>query len=203
MDDGEDRHTLTPMGIFVKGHNAMRLLIKIAFLALIFLAGLMIEPGLQPSVGQVVSPPQHANCKFSDGKSITVNYSSPRMRGRKIFGDLVPYGEVWRAGADDATSFATTVDLAASGKAIPAGRYTLFTLPAPSKWTLIVSKQIGEWGIPYPGERYDLTRAEMKVSKLPGALENFTISFDQAGSACTMKLDWETTRASIDFAEKK
>lgn len=184
----------------------MRLLIKTAFLALIFLAGLVIEPGPRPSVAQVVSPPQHAVCKFSDGKSIAVNYSSPRMRGRKIFGDLVPYGEVWRAGADDATSFTTTADLAASGKMIPAGRYTLFTLPAPSKWTLIVSKQIGEWGIPYPGERYDLTRAEMRVSKLPAPLENFTISFPLtrvSGTTCTMNLDWETTRASIDFAEKK
>jgi hypothetical protein len=152
---------------------------------------------------QVVSPPQHAVCKLADGKSIAVNYSSPRMRGRKIFGDLVPYGEVWRAGADDATSFTTNTDLVAGGKNIPAGRYTLFTLPTPAKWTLIVSKQIGEWGIPYPGAQYDLTRAEMKVSKLPAPLENFTISFDPAGTSCTMKFDWETTRASIEFAEKK
>jgi hypothetical protein len=152
---------------------------------------------------QVVSPPQHANCKFADGKAISVNYSSPRMRGRKIFGDLVPYGEVWRAGADDATSFTTTGDLTASGKAIPAGRYTIFTLPTESKWTLIVSKEIGEWGIPYPGVQHDLTRADMKVSKLPARLENFTISFDPTGTSCTMKLDWETTRASIEFAEKK
>ena len=156
-----------------------------------------------PSNGQVLSPPQHAVCKFPDGKSIAVNYSSPRMRGRKIFGDLVPYGEVWRAGADDATSFTTTVDLIAAGKNIPAGRYTLFTLPAPAKWTLIVSKQIGEWGIPYPGAQYDLTRAEMKVSKLPAPVENFTISFDPAGTSCTMKLDWETTDASIVITEKK
>ena len=184
----------------------MRLSINIAFLILIFVAGLIIEPGPHPSVGQVVSPPQHAGCKYSDGKSIAVNYSSPHMRGRKIFGDLVPYGEVWRAGADDATSFTTTADLTAAGKMIPAGRYTLFTLPEPSKWTLIVSKQIGEWGIPYPGGRDDLTRAEMKVSKLPTPLENFTISFPPlrvSGTTCTMNLDWETTRASIDFTEKK
>jgi hypothetical protein len=156
-----------------------------------------------PVRAQVLSPPQHAGCKFADGKAITVTYSSPRTRGRKIFGDLVPFGEVWRAGADDATSFTTNTDLTAAGKHIPAGRYTLFTLPTPTKWTLIVSKQIGEWGIPYPGLQYDLTRAEMKVSKLPSPLENFTISFDQTGTSCTMKLDWETTRASIDFAEKK
>ena len=152
---------------------------------------------------QLASPTAKAACKFADGKTIAVNYSSPRRRGRKIFGDLVPFGEVWRAGADDATSFVPNVDLVMVGKNVPAGRYTLFTLPAPDKWTLIISRKIGEWGIPYPGEKFDFARMEMKVSKLPSPLENFTISFDQTGTICTMKLDWETTRASIDIAEKK
>ncbi len=152
---------------------------------------------------QVLSPPAKAACKFADGKTITVAYSSPRMRGRKIFGDLVPFEEVWRTGADNATSFATKADLVIGGKNVPAGSYTLFTLPTQSKWMLIISKQTGEFGIPYPGEESDFARAEMKVSKLPSPLENFTISFDQSGSSCTMKLDWETTRASIDISEKK
>lgn len=156
-----------------------------------------------PSRGQVLSPRARTTCKFADGKTITVNYSSPRMRGRRIFGDLVPYGEVWRAGADEATSFVTDVNVQVGGKDVPAGKYTLFTLPTPGKWTLILSKQTGEWGIPYPGARYDFGRMEMKLSRLPSPLENFTISFDQAGSSCTMKLDWETTRASADIAEKK
>lgn len=155
------------------------------------------------TAGAQASPPAKAVCKFADGKTITVNYSSPRMRGRKIFGDLVPYGEVWRAGADDATSFVPTVDVAVGGKNVPAGRYTLFTLPTPAKWTLIISKEIGEWGIPYPGAQHDFARVDMNVSKLPSRLENFTISFDQTGTSCTMKLDWETTRASIEIAEKK
>ena len=159
--------------------------------------------GVIPSSAQVVSPPAKAACKFADGKTVTVNYSSPRMRGRKIFGDLVPFGEVWRAGADDATSFVSNADLIVGGKVAPAGKYTLFTLPTQTKWTLIISKQTGEWGIPYPGEKFDLGRMEMKVSKLTAPSENFTISFDQAGTSCTMKMDWEMTRASIDIAEKK
>jgi len=126
---------------------------------------------------QVLSPPAKAACKLADGKTITVAYSSPRMRGRKIFGDLVPYGEVWRAGADDATSFVTSADLVVGGKNVPAGSYTLFVLPTQNKWTLIVSKQTGEFGIPYPGEQLDFARMEMKLSKLPSPLENFTISF--------------------------
>jgi Protein of unknown function (DUF2911) len=152
---------------------------------------------------QVLSPLAKAACKFADGKAINVTYSSPRMRGRKIFGDLVPYGEVWRTGADNATSFVTNTDLIVGGKNVPAGSYTLFTLPTQNKWTLIISKQTGEFGIPYPGEQFDFARVEMKLSKLPLPSENFTISFDQAGATCTMKLDWETTRASIYISEKK
>jgi Protein of unknown function (DUF2911) len=152
---------------------------------------------------EVVSPPAKAACKFADGKTISVAYSSPRMRGRKIFGDLVPFGEVWRTGADNATSFVTKADLVVGGKNIPAGSYTLFTLPTQSNWTLIISKQTGEFGIPYPGEQFDFARIEMKLSKLPSPLENFTISFDQTGPSCAMRLDWESTRASIDISEKK
>jgi hypothetical protein len=152
---------------------------------------------------EVLSPPATAACKFADGKTITIAYSSPRMRGRKIFGDVVPFGEVWRTGADNATAFVTTTDLMAGGKTVPAGSYTIFTLPTQDKWTLIISNQTGEFGIPYPGDTFDFARIEMKVSKLPSPLENFTISFDQAGSSCAMKLEWETTRASIEFSEKK
>ena len=156
-----------------------------------------------PGQSQVASPPARAACSFADGKMIRVDYSSPRMRGRKIFGGLVPYGEEWRVGANEATSFITNVGLISGGKTIPAGNYTLFALPTPAQWTLIVSKKTGEWGIPYPGAQYDFARLEMKVSRLPATLENFTISFDGSGASCTMHLDWEATRASIDFAEKK
>jgi Protein of unknown function (DUF2911) len=177
----------------------MKNLVFLRFLILLGLAAISI-PGWSQ---EVLSPPAKAACKLADGKTIAVSYSSPRMRGRKIFGDLVPFDEVWRTGADNATSFVTKADLVAGGKTIPAGGYTLFTLPTRNKWTLIISKQTGEFGIPYPGAQFDFARVEMKLSKLPSPIENFTISFDQAGTACTMKLDWEATRASIDFSEKK
>jgi hypothetical protein len=156
-----------------------------------------------PGWSQRSSPPAKAECKFSDGKTISIDYSSPRMRGRKIFGELVPYGEVWRAGANEATTFVTNSNLILGGKEVPAGQYTLFTLPNPDKWMLIVSKKTGEWGIPYPGEQFDFARMEMKVAKIPSPVEDFKISFDQTGSACTLHMDWETTRASIDITQKK
>ncbi|HKV04199.1 MAG TPA: DUF2911 domain-containing protein [Candidatus Acidoferrales bacterium] len=159
--------------------------------------------GAQLCCGQIASPPAKAECRFSDGKAIHVDYSSPRMRGRKIIGDLVPFGEPWRVGANEATTFVLDVDADVAGKLVPAGSYTLFALPTKTAWTLIISKQTGEWGIPYPGEQYDLVRVPMKVSKLASPLENFTIAFDHDGRVCRMRLDWETTRASVPIEEKK
>jgi hypothetical protein len=147
------------------------------------------------------SPAAKASCSLADGKSITVDYSSPRAKGRKIFGGLVPYGEVWRAGANDATTFVTTTDVMIGGSHVVAGNYTIFAIPNKDKWTLIISKKTGEWGIPYPGAGSDLLRVDMKASTLPAAVENFTIAFDKAGSGCTLRMEWETTRASVDISK--
>ena len=149
------------------------------------------------------SPPAQAQCKLSDGKTITVDYSSPRLKGRKVGGEVAPYGQVWRTGANEATTFVTTAALSAEGKDIPAGSYTIFTLPEQNKWTLIVSKHTGEWGIPYKYESEELARIPMSVGKTSSPVENFTISFDQGGSTCNMKLSWEETQASVQFSEKK
>jgi hypothetical protein len=149
------------------------------------------------------SPPAQAQCKFSDGKTIKIDYSSPRVKGRKIFGGHEPYGQVWRTGANEATTFVTDTNLNVEGKDVPAGSYTIFTLPNADKWVLIISKKTGEWGIPYPGEGDDLTRVDMRVSQLPALMEDFTISFDQTGSTCAMHLDWEKTRATVDISQKK
>ncbi|MBO0910433.1 MAG: DUF2911 domain-containing protein [Acidobacteria bacterium] len=149
------------------------------------------------------SPPAQAKCQFSDGKTITVDYSSPRMKGRKIFGDLVPYGEVWRTGANEATTFVTTGSLTANGREIPAGSYTIFTVPEESKWTLIVNKKTGEWGIPYRYQSDELARIPMTVRKTSSPVENFAISFDQGGDTCTLKVSWEQTEASATFSQKK
>ncbi|MGO9127803.1 MAG: DUF2911 domain-containing protein [Terriglobales bacterium] len=146
------------------------------------------------------SPAEQAQCKFSDGKTITVDYSSPRMKGRKIFGDLVPYGEVWRTGANDATTFVTTANVTVGGKSVPAGSYTIFTVPNQGNWTLIVNKKTGEWGIPYKYEGDELVRVDMKVSQTPSPVENFTIAFDQA---CTLTLSWENTQASVKISGGK
>jgi len=143
------------------------------------------------------SPPASAKCDLPGGKSITIDYSSPRAKGRKIFGGLVPYGEVWRAGANEATTFVTTADLMVGGTHVPAGSYTLFTIPDKDKWTLIISKKTGEWGIPYPGEKDDLVRVDMKAGSTSGHVENFTIAFDKEAKGCTLRMEWENTKATV------
>ena len=169
---------------------------KIALLALFaFVATLA-------SFAQKASPPESATCDLGGGKSVKTNYSSPRMKGRKIYGELVPFGEVWRTGANEATTFVASSDITVGGKAVPAGNYTIFTVPTADKWTLIINKKTGEWGIPYKYESDELARVDMKVSKLPSPVENFTISYAKSGSGCTMNIEWETTKASVDIAAK-
>jgi Protein of unknown function (DUF2911) len=148
------------------------------------------------------SPPAQAQCKFSDGKTLTIDYSSPRAKGRKIFGDLVPYGQVWRTGANEATTFVTTANLSVGGKDVPAGSYTLFTVPNADKWTLIINKKTGEWGIPYKYEGDELARADMKVSSTPSPVENFTIALGSMGGGCALSISWESTQASVNISEK-
>lgn len=149
-----------------------------------------------------LSPPASAECKFSDGKTVKMDYSSPRMRGRKIYGGLVPYGQIWRTGANAATTFVTTADVTVGGQSVPAGNYTIFTVPDTGKWTLVISKKTGEWGTDYPGESNDLVRVPMSVSKTAAPVENFTVGFDQAGGKCVLNMDWENTRASVDVTKK-
>jgi hypothetical protein len=152
------------------------------------------------------SPPASAECKFSDGKTVKIDYSSPRAKGRTIFGAandkaVVPYGEIWRTGANEATTFVTDTNLTVGGKAVPAGSYTIFTVPKADGWTLVISKKTGEWGTDYPGEKEDLVRAPMSVSKTSAPVENFLIAFDQAGNKCALRMEWANTRASVEVSK--
>ena len=148
------------------------------------------------------SPPASASCDLGGGKTIKTDYSSPRLKGRKMIGEHEPYGQVWRNGANAATTFVTTSDFVVGGKNVPAGSYTLFVIPNPEKWTLIINKKTGEWGIPYKYEADELARVDMKLSKLPSPVENFTIAYDKNTTGCTLREDWDTTRATVDITAK-
>jgi len=176
--------------------------VQTAIAVLVLIVAPVTLSSVQQEKTQRPSPPASASCKFDDGKTINTDYSSPRMKGRTIFGGLVPYGQVWRTGANEATTFVTDTDLSVGGKEIPAGSYTLFTLPAADKWVLIISKKTGEPGTPYR-EGEDLLRVDMKVSQTESLVENFTIAYHKKDATCSRTLSWERTQASVDLAEKK
>jgi hypothetical protein len=166
---------------------------------LVLLSSLVTQFALAQA--QRASPAAEAQCKFSDGKAVTVDYSSPQMKGRKIFGGLVPYGQVWRTGANEATTFVATANLMVGGRKVPAGNYTISTIPGPDKWTLIVNRKTAEWGIPYKYESDELIRIEMTILPISSPVENFTITFDQRTGGCVLNMRWENTEASVLLAE--
>ena len=173
-------------------HKRIALLVGLIFTLTVFAA----------CQGGKPSPAASASCDLGGGKTVKTDYSSPRMKGRKIYGDLVPFGQVWRTGANEATTFVTSSNVAVGGKTVPTGSYTIFTIPAADKWVLIINKKTGEWGIPYKYENDELARVDMTVSKLPAPVENFTIGYDKSASGCTLRMDWETIRASVDLTAK-
>src|SRR6202161_682607 len=168
-----------------------------------FVIGLIFTLSVFAACQGKPSPAASASCDLGGGKTIKTEYSSPRMRGRKIYGGLVPYGEVWRTGANEATTFVTSADVVVGGKTVPAGSYTMFTVPTADKWTLIINKTTGEWGIPYKYESNELARIDMKVSPTSSPVENFTIALAPMGGSCTLNISWENTQASVNISEKK
>jgi hypothetical protein len=142
------------------------------------------------------SPPGTAEATLKS-KKITIESSRPSLNGRKVGQELAPYGKVWRTGANEATTLNTEVDLTIGGVKVPAGKYTLYSLPSEGTWKLIINKQTGQWGTQYD-ESQDLARVDMKKSPLPQSVEQFTISFDKKSEGVAdLNLDWENTRVSV------
>lgn len=144
----------------------------------------------------IPSPPGTAQVTLKGGE-VAIHYGRPSMRGRKIFGGLVPYDQWWRTGANDATSFTTSVNLNIGGTNVPAGKYTLYTMPSQGTWKLIINKQTGQWGTEYNQDQ-DLARVNMQKSSTPQPVEQFTISFNKTGdNSADLVMEWENTRVSV------
>jgi len=133
------------------------------------------------------------------GATLSVDYSRPSKRGRVIFGELVPYGQVWRTGANAATQFRTSKSLQFGSVTVPAGFYSLFTIPGPNEWTLIINGETGQPGTAHNAEK-DLYRIPMKVSATGQTVERFTISLPPSASGGALVLEWDNTRAEAPFA---
>ena len=148
-----------------------------------------------------LSPPGNASVKIG-AATITIDYSRPSIRARKIMGGLVPYDKVWRTGANAATTLKTDAALQIGGAAVPAGTYTIYSWPGEKAWKLIINKQTGQWGTQYD-EKQDLVRVDLKVESLPTPLELFTITLAATGAdAGMLTLEWETTKLSVPIKLK-
>lgn len=168
-----------------------------------FVAALACAAVVTPAAAQgqaPASPAAQVTAKVG-AASLTIDYSRPSMRGRKIMGELVPFDKVWRTGANRATHLKVEGAITIGDLAVPAGTYTLYTVPGAQGWTLIVNKQTGQWGTQYD-QAQDLGRVKMAVAPLSAPVEQFTIAVTGTGAAATLTLEWENTRASVGLSAK-
>ena len=145
-----------------------------------------------PADAPLPSPPATATVTLGGG-TIDIHYNTPHIRGRKIMGELVPYGQVWRTGANPATTLITSVPLKFGGLLVPAGTHTLFTLPSDDTWLLIINNQTGQWGLTYTPSM-DLGRTPMKAKPMAAPQEVMSLSFENTTPTSTeLHMRWETT----------
>jgi hypothetical protein len=146
---------------------------------------------------------------YSDGTyDLLVNYSSPSKKGRVIFGELVPYDKVWRTGANEPTRFETKTDIMVMGKALPAGTYSLWTIPKKSSWTVIFNNAIPEWGATLSSGGSEATRnpatdvlqVEAPVINMTKSQENFSITFEEY-NGLFLTFVWDTTKVQVPITQ--
>ena len=132
---------------------------------------------------------------------IRVTYSRPLKNGREVFGKLVPYGEVWRTGANEANEIKFYEDVEFGGKKVKAGSYSLFTIPGEKEWTVILNTDLDYWGAYKYNQKNDVVRVPATVGSLSEPLENFSIQFDKKGNKKgVLRLAWDTTVAEVPFS---
>lgn len=163
----------------------------------------------------VVNYVQHKNKKsfspeeevfYSDGDlRIRVFYNRPYKKGREIFGGLVPYGKVWRTGANEATIFETNKTITIEGKKLNPGQYTLWTIPDNVTWMVIFNSEYGQWGVNHIGEpnhnpALDILSIPVHAVRQEQVFEQFTIAFEKVGEEAEMVLLWDNTVVAIPFA---
>lgn len=173
---------------------------------LIIIAGIVIAVIALAFVGLRIYTkqfsPQDAVSYTNENVEIDVSYSRPYKKDRDIFGGLVPYGETWRTGANEATTFTSNAELNIRGKRLPAGSYSIFTVPGKDSWKVIFNEQTGQWGVNFSGEanktdEQDVLAVEVATVDSPDVFEQFTISFEQMGEEIEMIMMWDQTLVVI------
>lgn len=138
------------------------------------------------------------------GLTIKVFYNRPSKKGREIFGGLVPYDEVWRTGANEATTFETNKDLNIEGQILKAGKYSLWTIPRENTWTIIFNSEHGQWGVNSQGKanhnpELDVLKIDVHAVQQEREFEQFTIAFEETGEDIEMVFIWDKTLVSLPF----
>lgn len=174
---------------------------KKKFFAISFAAALMFTAN--QSFAQLKLPAASSAQTITQGlgiEKVTINYSRPSMNGRKIFGELVPYNEVWRTGANTNTTLTFDGDVTLNGHKLSAGTYALFTVPNKSEWTIIISKNTQQWGAYTYNQAEDALRFNVKPQNLSTPVETFTISVDNVTPTdAVLSLAWEKTAVKVDL----
>lgn len=168
------------------------------------LGGLTLLSGQEPKAPPKKAPASPAATVEAviGGKKVSISYGRPSKRDREIFGKLVPYGEVWRVGANTRTKLTTDGDLMIGSLMVPKGSYSLWVVPTEKEWTLLVNKEADGWGAQWDYEAkikpQELGRVAMKLSKVP-VTEMLTIALEANGGRGTLKITWDTVQASVDL----
>ncbi|HEY5745810.1 MAG TPA: DUF2911 domain-containing protein [Chryseolinea sp.] len=163
------------------------------FLALLALVTTRAQETAKPRP----SPMAVTTVKYKDAY-IKINYSQPLKRGREIFGNLVPYGQVWRLGANEATEITATKNISLNGFLLKAGTYSMFAIPQKDKWTIIINSELGLWGAYNYNYRLDVLRFDIPVQTTTGAVyEPFTLQFDQRNDVADLLILWDRIKLSI------
>lgn len=173
---------------------------KFSFLAIVLASSLLLNAAptgnRRVTANNKQSPPAETVMTLG-GQTFTIEYNAPSARGRKVEGGLVPYGSIWRLGADAATTLTSTADLMIGKLRVPKGIHTLYILASEGGWKLVVNKQTGQWGLTY-AEAQDLGRVDMTLSKLSSPAETLKINLNAAGASNgTLDIEWGTTKASV------
>lgn len=159
------------------------------------------ESACEPERDQDVPSPGACASVALGASRVDVQYGSPSKKGREVFGGLVPYGEVWRTGANEATVLTTDTPLVIGGEELPAGSYSLFTIPGETEWTLIFNSVAEQWG----AFEYDAGQDVLRTVATPGApdalQEQFSISFERVSDLeALLVLEWDDVRVSVPLA---
>jgi hypothetical protein len=174
---------------------------KILLSSLVWASGLVFTCGLLAQTPKVDFPAASPACTLKQHVGLTdieIVYSRPGVKGRPIFDGLVPYGQVWRTGANNATKITFSTPVKLNGAEIPAGTYALFTIPGETEWTIIINKGAAQWGAFQYNETNDLVRVKATPVKLSQSIETFTIEFtDIRDESATLNLLWEKTLVPV------